>query len=359
LGRPVTIDEVRLLPVRPTDFADEPGHGFPVRFRVEASLDAEFAKPIVLLDSTQHDFVNPGDNLVIIPAKRQPARFVRVTATQLWFAGDVADFALAELQVYSDDHNVALGAQVTASDEFGDSRFPRWSPQYLVDGYNSHHRLAEIPDWLAGLARGYEVASQLRQLDRDREVAIDGWLITAMRATAAVVASLVGGLGLLVWRQRSVRKRQVESLRAQIAADLHDDIGGNLGTIAWVSQMAMLEENVAPAIQQELARLESQPQPQAILLDINLPGMDGIEGLGEIHQRAPEIKVIILTVFDDQDRVFRAICAGASGYLLKTAPLEKIGEAIHEVIHGGAPINPRIARRMLDLFARISPPSRD
>ena len=113
------------------------------------------------------------------------------------------------------------------------------------------------------------------------------------------------------------------------------------------------------AMEEALARLESQPQPQAILLDINLPGMDGIEGLGEIHQRAPEIKVIILTVFDDQDRVFRAICAGASGYLLKTAPLEKIGEATHEVIHGGAPINPRIARRMLDLFARISPPSRD
>lgn len=113
------------------------------------------------------------------------------------------------------------------------------------------------------------------------------------------------------------------------------------------------------SLEEALPKLEQGERPQVMLLDINLPGIDGIAGLAEIHRLSPDTKVIILTVFDDQDRVFRAICAGAAGYLLKTSSLESIGEAIHEVVAGGAPINPRIARRVLDVFARISPPAHD
>src|SRR4029078_6573459 len=67
----------------------------------------------------------------------------------------------------------------------------------------------------------------------------------------------------------------------------------------------------------------------------------------------------MLTVFDDHDKIFKAICAGASGYLLKTSPVEKIIESIREAQDGGAPMTPRVARSVLDMFSRSSPPHQD
>jgi DNA-binding NarL/FixJ family response regulator len=104
-----------------------------------------------------------------------------------------------------------------------------------------------------------------------------------------------------------------------------------------------------------LAALTRQPAPQAILLDIGLPGMSGLEGIARLRERAPQTKIIVLTVFEDEDKIFRAICAGASGYLLKTAPVEEIAHAIRDALAGGAPMNGRIARRVLDMFARFAP----
>ncbi len=113
------------------------------------------------------------------------------------------------------------------------------------------------------------------------------------------------------------------------------------------------------SLEQALANVGQAPPPQVMLLDINLPGINGIDGLEPIHRLMPETKVVILTVFDDHERVFHAICAGASGYLLKSSPLEKIGDAIREVMAGGAPINARIARRVLDLFSRLNAAEND
>ncbi len=109
-----------------------------------------------------------------------------------------------------------------------------------------------------------------------------------------------------------------------------------------------------------LAALEHEPAPQVILLDVGLPGMNGIEGVPAIKQLAPDTYVIMLTVYDDHEKVFNAICAGASGYLLKTADQEAILQAIEEVLHGGAPMNPRVARLVLDMFTRLAiPPKHD
>jgi len=93
--------------------------------------------------------------------------------------------------------------------------------------------------------------------------------------------------------------------------------------------------------------------PDAILLDVGLPGIDGIEALGRLRTAVPGVALIILTVFEDEDKIMRAICAGAQGYLLKTAPVSEIAAAIDDVLAGGSPMNSRIARRVLELFSRM------
>lgn len=92
-------------------------------------------------------------------------------------------------------------------------------------------------------------------------------------------------------------------------------------------------------------------QPDVVLMDIDMPGMNGIDGVKQIRSVRPETHIIMLTVFDDNQRVFDAICAGATGYLLKRTPDEKIIEAIRDVQTGGAPMTSRIARQVLHLFS--------
>jgi DNA-binding NarL/FixJ family response regulator len=87
--------------------------------------------------------------------------------------------------------------------------------------------------------------------------------------------------------------------------------------------------------------------PEVILMDIDLPGMNGIEAVKKIRSFNPAVYVLMLTVFDDNKHVLDAICAGASGYLLKKYLPEKLIEAIHEVRHGGAPMSPGIARLVI------------
>ncbi|RBP42553.1 LuxR family two component transcriptional regulator [Roseimicrobium gellanilyticum] len=100
-------------------------------------------------------------------------------------------------------------------------------------------------------------------------------------------------------------------------------------------------------------------QPDVILLDVGLPGMSGLEGIRLFRERSPHTLVIILTVFEDDEKIFQAICAGASGYLLKTAGADAIVQAIHDALAGGSPMNPRIARRVLEMFSRLAPKKAD
>lgn len=93
-------------------------------------------------------------------------------------------------------------------------------------------------------------------------------------------------------------------------------------------------------------------QPDIVLMDLGLPGMSGIECLGQLRILMPEVHVVVLTVLDDDEKVFKSIMAGAHGYILKKTPHEKLVEAIREVYSGGAPMTPEIARRVLDFFAR-------
>jgi len=104
--------------------------------------------------------------------------------------------------------------------------------------------------------------------------------------------------------------------------------------------------------EEALAAIRKEPPPQVLLCDVGLPGMDGITGISAFKAISPSTHVIMLTVHDDHRKVLGAICAGASGYLLKDSSEESITAAIHEVLNGGAPMNGRIARLVLEAFAR-------
>lgn len=113
------------------------------------------------------------------------------------------------------------------------------------------------------------------------------------------------------------------------------------------------------ACEDAFAALTSETPPHVLLLDVGLPGINGIDALAQLRQLAPMTAIVILTVFEDDDKIFRAICAGAAGYLLKTSSTEDIAAAIRSAATGGSPINPTIARRVLDMFSQANPPQKD
>lgn len=100
-----------------------------------------------------------------------------------------------------------------------------------------------------------------------------------------------------------------------------------------------------------------QQPPDIVLMDIDLPGMHGIEGVRRLRQVLPEIPVIMLTVHEDDEAVFDALCAGAIGYLVKGLPPVRLLAAIDEAKGGGSPMSPSIARRVVRSFQSLTPPN--
>jgi DNA-binding NarL/FixJ family response regulator len=112
------------------------------------------------------------------------------------------------------------------------------------------------------------------------------------------------------------------------------------------------------SMESALAGLASDA-PDVLLLDLQLPGMSGLEGVRHVKQKFPGLHVVILTVHDDDRRIFEAICGGACGYLLKDTPPARLLEAVREVHGGGAPMSPEVARKVVTMFQRTAPPNRD
>jgi len=110
-----------------------------------------------------------------------------------------------------------------------------------------------------------------------------------------------------------------------------------------------------PSMEDAIANLH-RDRPQVVLVDIGLPGMSGIEGIAILKARYPELLLLTLTVYDDDERIFQALCAGACGYLLKKTPPARLLESIREVVAGGAPMSPAVARKVIYLFREFRPP---
>ena len=111
------------------------------------------------------------------------------------------------------------------------------------------------------------------------------------------------------------------------------------------------------SVEQALRRI-SDDLPQVVLVDIGLPGMSGIEGIRIMKGRWPDLLLITLTVYEDDEKIFDALCAGASGYLLKRTPPARLVESLKEVVNGGAPMSPEVARRVISLFNNVAPPGK-
>jgi DNA-binding NarL/FixJ family response regulator len=109
------------------------------------------------------------------------------------------------------------------------------------------------------------------------------------------------------------------------------------------------------SVEESLGPLALRP-PHVLLLDVGLPGMSGIEALPLLKERCPELAVVMLTVYADDERIIQAVCAGACGYLLKKTPPARLLEGLREVAEGGAPMSPEIARRIVHLFREHRPP---
>jgi len=139
----------------------------------------------------------------------------------------------------------------------------------------------------------------------------------------------------------------MEKLRIAIFED-NTDLRDSMSMIIDAVDEFELVGNYSNA--QRLTTRIEQSKPDVILMDINMPGLSGIEATREIHSRHPEIKILMQTVFDEEDKVFASLCAGASGYILKNTTPERMLQAIREVAEGGVFFTPSIAAKVMTNF---------
>lgn len=254
LGRPLLVDEVRLFPAHPPQFAHSHGYGFPVRYQIE--LREEDNDDPLILPAPQSGSYHalPGDNVVTVIGGHR-ARYVRLTVQDPHVSNGSALLALAEMQVWSGEKNAAPGSTVLSS---GSTEKNGWSSAALVDGFTSSAEITSLPEWLAGLSHRREVEQEMA-LEKEREAqARQQWLRIALAAGIAV--AILGAAGALVaWqRQRKARRAELEELRQRIARDLHDEIGSSLGSIALIAQDILADSPQQPesgTMRQDLAEI--------------------------------------------------------------------------------------------------------
>lgn len=150
-------------------------------------------------------------------------------------------------------------------------------------------------------------------------------------------------------------KNEPEKRAVWIIED-NSEFGKQLSSLLDLSDEFTCSETFT-ACEPAIGMLKSDVLPEIILMDVGLPGMSGIEGTREVKKIAPAMDVVVLTVFEDSDTIVQAIRAGASGYLLKSSPLDVTVDALKTIKSGGAPMSPQVAKKILSLYT--DEPSQD
>jgi len=141
-------------------------------------------------------------------------------------------------------------------------------------------------------------------------------------------------------------------------AIIEDQLRTREGLRALIASSDGLECIGAWGSMEDALRSDWRDKPNVVLVDLGLPGMSGIEGIAILRRKFPAAALVVLTVYEDNDRVFKALCAGANGYLLKNTAPPKLVEGLREANRGGAPMSPEIARLVIEVFRRVHPPEK-
>lgn len=338
LGTALPVDFVRLFPAYPPEYAHRPGYGWPPDLSVKISengSEGSWTDLRGLQDGARaHDPVSPGSNPIAYPGYQTKARYVRVIANRLFDANGYDLFALAEVQVWSNNTNVALGKAVSASDSIERNG---WSKAALVDGFTSLRNIVDWPMWLAGLSERRETLQRLAALDARGSVIMErykrvGWWLAGAVLVTALLSLLISYL-----RQRRAQAREMEALRERISQDLHDDIGSSLGSIAFISEDALALANDGLIREELIAIRDTARETLDTMRDLVHLARSGKYGNGDLTNQLRQIADRVLCGVAHS---FSAPDADAFNHLPMTQRRDLVlifKEALHNLVqHSGA-----------------------
>jgi signal transduction histidine kinase len=231
-----TVDSIRLYPSNRLDNPEIQGFGFPVRFKIEAFDSENDPAPETLVDYTERDFDNPGNNPVTFHFRARDARKIRLTATRLWSPRTDAyiHLSFSEIEILRNESNLAFGKPVSSTDHLGDKPLHSgWhiGEALLTDGLVAGGRVVPPVEWLGLLekrrALAAEQATIIDNLQRIRTSVESGSVRTIITLSTLLALALPTIVLILKMRQR----RAILAVRKQLASDLHDEVGSNLGGI--------------------------------------------------------------------------------------------------------------------------------
>ena len=250
------LDEIRLVPVRRKDVPLWFDYGFPVTYKIEAATQEDFSDAVLIHEVTDKFQPAPGMNLVCIPVRRTPARFIRITTKQLWYRKGDYVFALAEFQAFSDGQNFAQRGHFTASDGLTGDDAAKWSLAALNDGLTEGGRLIPLPDWFSQLETRLKLERERDELKSIREALVERSQHQLVYGSLGSAAGLTLLFGLLSWRQHSHRRRDAQRLHDKLARDLHDEIGSNLGSITLICSFAAQSDATPDSMRADISEIE-------------------------------------------------------------------------------------------------------